>query len=201
MKPDTVVFDLGNVLIGWDPRNLYRKLFADEAAMEAFLAEICTHDWNMRQDAGRPTSEAEAELLARFPAHADLIRAYYGRFMEMLSGPIVGTVTLLEALHAKGTPLYALTNWSAETFVLARPHFPFLELFRHIVVSGELGIAKPDPAIFRHLLEVVGKPAHACFFIDDNAANIASARALGFAAHHFAAPAGLHRDLEHLGFL
>jgi len=201
MTPDTIVFDLGNVLIGWDPRNLYRKLFADEAAMEAFLAEICTHDWNIQQDAGRPIREAEAELIARFPDQADRIRAYYGRFMEMLSGPIAGTVTLLEALHAKGTPLYALTNWSAETFALTRPSFPFLELFRDIVVSGEIGLAKPDPAIFRHLLQVVGKPAPACFFIDDNAANIASARALGFATHHFAAPAALHRDLENLGFL
>jgi 2-haloacid dehalogenase len=201
MNPDTIVFDLGNVLIGWDPRNLYRKLIADEAAMEAFLAQVCTHEWNVQQDAGRPIREAEAELIARFPAQADLIRAYYGRFMEMLSGPIAGTVTLLEALHAKGTPLYALTNWSAETFAMARPNFPFLELFRDIVVSGELGIVKPDPAIFRHLLQVVGKPAPACFFIDDNAANIASARKLGFAAHHFAAPPALHRDLENLGFL
>lgn len=201
MKPDTVVFDLGNVLIGWDPRNLYRKLFADEAAMEAFLAEICTHDWNIQQDAGRPIREAEAELIARFPDQADRIRAYYGRFMEMLSGPIAGTVTLLEALHAKSTPLYALTNWSAETFALTRPNFPFLELFRDIVVSGEIGLVKPDPAIFRHLLQVVGRPAPACFFIDDNAANIASARALGFSAHHFASPAALHRDLENLGFL
>jgi 2-haloacid dehalogenase len=201
MKPDTVVFDLGNVLIGWDPRNLYRKLFLDEAAMETFLAEICTPDWNVQQDAGRPIREAEADLVARFPEHADLIRAYYGRFMEMLSGPIAGTVTLLEALHAKDTPLFALTNWSAETFAIARPNFPFLELFRHIVVSGELGIAKPDPAIFRHLLQVAGKPAQACFFIDDNAANVASARSLGFAAHHFSAPAALHRDLEKLGLL
>jgi 2-haloacid dehalogenase len=201
MKPDTVVFDLGNVLIGWDPRNLYRKLFADEAAMEAFLAEVCNQEWNVKQDAGRPIREAEADLVARFPDRADLIRAYYGRFMEMLSGPIAGTVTLLEALHAKGTPLYALTNWSAETFALARPHFPFLELFRHIVVSGELGIVKPDPAIFRHLLRAAGRPAQACFFVDDSAANIASARSLGFVAHHFAAPAALHRDLEELGFL
>ena len=201
MKPDTVVFDLGNVLIGWDPRNLYRKIFADEAAMEAFLAEVCTHDWNVKQDAGRPIREAEAELVARFPEQADLIRAYYGRFMEMLSGPIAGTVALLEALHAKGTPLYALTNWSAETFAVARPNFPFLALFRDIVVSGELGLVKPDPAIFEHLLGIVGKPAHACFFIDDSAANIASARKLGFAAHHFAAPPALRRDLENLGFL
>jgi 2-haloacid dehalogenase len=201
VKPDTVVFDLGNVLIGWDPRNLYRKLFADAGAMEAFLSDVCTPAWNLRQDAGRPIREAEAELLAKFPAQADLIRAYYGRFMEMLSGPIAGSVALLETLHAQGTPLYALTNWSAETFAMARPHFPFLERFRTVVVSGELGIVKPDPAIFAHLLGKIGKPANACFFIDDSAANVAGARALGFAVHHFAEPAALQRDLEGLGFL
>lgn len=201
MKPDTVVFDLGNVLIAWDPRNLYRKLIADADEMEAFLSTVCTHDWNTQQDAGRPIAEANAELIAKFPDKADLIRAYYGRFQEALGGPIAGTVDLLERLHANGTSLYALTNWSAETFKIARPMFPFLERFRHIVVSGELKLIKPDAAIFRHLLGVVGKPAEACFFIDDSDKNVAGAAALGFHTHHFSEPAALGRDLERLGFL
>lgn len=201
MKPDTVVFDLGNVLIAWDPRNIYRKLIPDAAEMEEFLAIVCTHDWNLRQDAGRPIAEAEAELIAKFPDKSDLIRAYYGRFQEALGGPIAGSVALLERLHANGTSLYALTNWSAETFKIARPMFPFLERFRHIVVSGELKLVKPDAAIFRHLLGVVGKPAQACFFIDDSDKNIASAAALGFHTHHFSEPGALGLDLERLGFL
>jgi 2-haloacid dehalogenase len=201
MKPDTVVFDLGNVLIRWDPRNIYRKLIPDAAEMEEFLASVCTHDWNLRQDAGRPIAEAEAELIAKFPDKSDLIRAYYGRFQEALGGPIAGSVALLERLHANGTSLYALTNWSAETFKIARPMFPFLERFRHIVVSGELKLVKPDAAIFRHLLDVVGKPAQACFFIDDSDKNIAGAAALGFHTHHFSEPGALGLDLERLGFL
>lgn len=201
MKPDTVVFDLGNVLIPWDPRSIYRKLIPDAAEMEDFLATVCTNEWNLRQDAGRPIAEAEAELIARFPDKADLIRAYYGRFQEALGRPIQGSVALLERLHAKATPLYALTNWSAETFEIARPMFPFLELFRHIVVSGKLKLVKPDAAIFRHLLDIVGKPAQACFFIDDSEKNVAGAAALGFHTHHFAEPNALGRDLERLGFL
>jgi len=201
MKPDTVVFDLGNVLIAWDPRNIYRKLVPDADEMEEFLATVCTPDWNLQQDAGRPIAEANAELVAKFPDKADLIHAYYGRFQEALGGPIAGSVALLERLHANGTPLYALTNWSAETFKIARPMFPFLDRFRHIAVSGELKLVKPDAAIFRHLLGVIGKPAEACFFIDDSDKNIAGAAALGFHTHHFAEPGALGRDLERLGFL
>jgi 2-haloacid dehalogenase len=201
MKPDTVVFDLGNVLVDWNPRHLYRKIFDDEAEMEAFLAEVCTPEWNVKQDAGRPIAEAEAELIARHPDKAGLIRAYYGRCLEALGGPIHGTVELLERLHANGTPLYALTNWSAETFAIARPTFPFMDRFRHIVVSGELKTIKPDPAIFRHLLAVAKRPAEACFFIDDSAKNVDAAKALGFHTHHFRAPDALALDLSDRGFL
>jgi len=201
MKPDTVVFDLGGVLVDWDPRYLYRKLIPDEAERERFLAEVCTHDWNVAQDAGRTIAEAEAEAISRHPDKKDLILAFYGRFEEMMAGPVQGTVDILERLDAKGTPLYALTNWSAETFPIGRRKFDFLRRFRHITVSGELKLAKPDPAIYRHVLATAGKPAQACVFIDDSPKNVAAAQALGFHAIHFTGPEPLSRELAGLGFL
>ncbi|MBI3504707.1 MAG: HAD family phosphatase [Proteobacteria bacterium] len=201
MKPDTVVFDLGGVLVDWDPRYLYRKLIPDETARERFLAEVCTHEWNVAQDAGRTIAEAVAEALSRHPDKGDLIRAFYDRFEEMMGGPIHGTVDILERLDAKGTPLYALTNWSAETFPIGRRKFDFLKRFRHITVSGELKLAKPDPAIYRHVLAAAGKPAQACVFIDDSPKNVAAANALGFHALHFTGPENLERELAGLGFL
>lgn len=201
MMPDTVVFDLGGVLIDWNPRYLYAKLIPDEAEREKFLAEVCTHDWNVAQDAGRTIAEATAEALSRHPDKGDLIRAFYDRFDEMLGGPVHGTVDILERLHAKGTPLYALTNWSAETFPIGRRRFPFLGLFRHITVSGELKLAKPDPAIYRHVLAVAGKPAQSCVFIDDSPKNVDAARMLGFHTIHFVGAEDLGRRLADLGFL
>src|SRR4029077_12688123 len=121
--------------------------------MEVFLATVCTQEWNEHQDAGRSFSEAAALLSAQHPHHAELIEAYGARFDEMMRGPIEGTVTILKALHGRGVPLYALSNWSAETFPLAARRFDFLRLFRGTVISGEVGVIKPDPRIFRILLE------------------------------------------------
>lgn len=159
MKPDTVIFDLGGVLIDWNPRYLYRKLIADDAGIDHFLSEVCPPEWNIAQDGGRTIAEAVAEASARHPDKTELIRAYYDRFDEMLSGPITGTVAILEELHASGVPLHALTNWSAETFPIGRRRFEFLSRFRHITVSGEIRLAKPDPAIYRHALAAAGKAA------------------------------------------
>ncbi|MBI3452894.1 MAG: HAD family phosphatase [Rhodospirillales bacterium] len=200
--PTTVVFDLGGVLIDWNPRYLYRDLFAgDEAAMEEFLATVCTSEWNVRQDAGRPIAEAEAELLARHPDKAELIRAYYGQWERALGGAIHDTVAILEELHGRNTPLYALTNWSAETFPRARPRFSFLDRFRGIVVSGEIGVIKPDPRIFGHLLDTYALCARDCLFIDDAPKNVDGARAAGLAAVQFRSPAELRRDLQGFGLL
>ncbi len=200
--PSAVVFDLGGVLIDWNPRHLYRKLFhGDEAAMEDFLSTVCTPAWNQCQDAGRPFAEAVAELTARFPDRAALIEAFHTRWEEMLGGAIAGTVELLDALRAGGTPLYALTNWSAETFPLARRRFDFIGWFDGIVVSGEIGMKKHDPAIFRHLLDRYGLDAGATFFIDDSPANVAAAEALGFRTHRFETPEGLRADLSACGLL
>jgi 2-haloacid dehalogenase len=199
--PRTIVFDLGGVLIDWNPRYLYRSLIPDERAMEDFLATVCNGAWNERQDAGRSIADAEAELLARHPHHEPLIRAYYEGFDRMLAGPIDGTVAILEELHARGVPLYALTNWSRETFPHARRRFPFLAHFRGIVVSGELGMMKPDARIFRHLTETHALDARDCLFIDDSPKNVAGAQAAGLQALHFTAPDALRASLRQYGLL
>ncbi len=190
-----VVFDLGGVLIDWNPRHLYRKLLPDAASVEAFLAEVCTAEWNLQQDAGRTVAEAVAELSARHPDRAELIAAYYGRWEEMLGGPIDDAVAVLEELDAAGVPLYALTNWSRETFPIARRRFRFLERFRGIVVSGEERVAKPDARIYRLLLERYALDPAGCLFIDDVAHNVDGGRAAGMDGLLFTGAAALRREL------
>ncbi len=195
----TVVFDLGGVLIDWNPRHLYRKLLGgDEAAMERFLAEICTNEWNLRQDAGRPFAEACALLVEQHPAQRDLIEAFHHRWIEMIGGPIHGTVDILAELRAKGTPLYALTNWSAETFPLAQVRYDFLHWFRGTVVSGTEKLVKPDPRIYRLLLDRYGIEAATAVYIDDNPANARAATELGLHGIHFTGAASLRAELERL---
>jgi 2-haloacid dehalogenase len=196
-----VVFDLGGVLIDWDPRYLYRKLLDDEAAVEEFLATVCTPEWNAEQDRGRPFAEGVAELVERHPVHAAAITAYHERWPEMLGGAVGGTVEVLAELRAAGVPVYALTNWSAETFGIARERFEFLEWFDGVLVSGEERMIKPDPAIFRLLLDRFGLDSGATFYIDDSPANVAAADRLGFDAVRFTSPAQLRRDLEARGLL
>jgi 2-haloacid dehalogenase len=201
MATDAVVFDLGGVLIDWDPRLLYRKLLADEAAVEEFLATVCTPEWNAEQDRGRPFAEGVAELVERHPAHAAAITAYHERWTEMLGGEIPGTVAVLAELRAAGVPLYALSNWSAETFRLTRGRFPFLEWFDGLVVSGEEGVTKPDRRSFELLIERFGLVPAATLFVDDSAANVTAARDLGLDAVRFRDAAGLRRDLTARGLL
>lgn len=197
-----VVFDLGGVLIDWNPRYLYRKLFdGDDAAMEAFLTEVCSPSWNERQDAGRRFAEAEAEAIGRHPDKAALIRAWHARFDEMIAGAIDGTVAILAELKARGTPLYALTNWSGETFPPQRGRFDFLGWFGGILVSGDEGVIKPDPRIYRLLMERFAIPAGDAVFIDDNPANAAAAATLGIHAIQFRDPPALRRELGALGLL
>ena len=195
MTTKAVVFDLGGVLIDWDPRYLYRKLLADEAAVEEFLATVCTPEWNAELDRGRPFAEGVAELVERHPAHAAAIAAYHERWPEMLAGDLPGTVEVLAELRAAGVPLYALTNWSAETFALTRERFEFLDWFDGLLVSGEEQITKPDPAIFRLLLDRFGLDPGATVFVDDSEANVAAARGLGLDAVRFTDPRQLRRDL------
>jgi 2-haloacid dehalogenase len=198
---DTVVFDVGNVLIRWDPRFLYRQLFAEEAAMERFLAEICTEAWNLEQDRGRDWPEATAELVARHPDQADLIRAYSDRWHDMVPGEVEGTVALLEALRDRGVPLYAITNFSRAKFAEAQARFPVLRGFRDVVVSAHERLLKPDPAIYRVLLDRNGLEAGRCLFIDDSEKNVRGAEAVGMRAHHFRDAEGLRAELVALGLL
>jgi 2-haloacid dehalogenase len=198
---DAVVFDLGGVLIDWNPRHLYRKLFEDEAKMERFLSEVCSPVWNVTLDAGMSFDEGIAELLRRHPDESHLIRAWKERWEEMLGGAIEGAVALLDELHAAGMPLYALTNWSAETFPIGRRHFPFLERFRDIVVSGQEKIVKPDPRIFELLVRRTGVAPERTVFIDDGERNVAAAARLGFRAVRFTDPESLRASLTALGAL
>lgn len=192
----SVVFDLGGVLIDWNPRHLYRKLIADTAEMDYFLDHICPLSWNEHQDAGRPLAEATAIQCAAFPEYRELIRAYYGRWDEMLVGAIEGAVELLNDLHARNIPLYALTNWSAETFPIAQARYEFLKLFRTIVMSGEEKLVKPNPAFFERLQHRCALQPHRTLFIDDNLANIQSASRLGYHVHHFRDPQCLAAELS-----
>jgi 2-haloacid dehalogenase len=200
-KPTAVVFDLGGVLIDWNPRYLYRTLFDDEAEMEAFLAEVTTAEWNVQQDAGRPWSEAVEALVAQHPDRRELIEAYWKRWPETLGDAIEGTVEILGELRSRGVRTYALSNWSAETFPLARPRFPFLEWFDGILISGEAKLVKPDPRIFAHLLERFGLEPGSTVFVDDSPANVRAAEATGLIAIRFEAPEQLRGELSALGLL
>jgi 2-haloacid dehalogenase len=196
-----VLFDLGGVLVDWNPRHLYRRLFIDEAAMERFLATVCTQAWNEEQDAGRPFRAGVELLLARHPQHAEAIRAYDMRWGEMLKGAIEESVVILAELRARGIPLFALTNWSAEKFPLALRRFAFLEWFDGILVSGEERLKKPDPRIFRLAIERFGIEPVETLYIDDAEANIAAAALLGFKTHHFVEAASLRSLLVACGLL
>lgn len=195
-----VVFDLGGVLIDWNPRYLYRTLFDDEASMERFLAEVVTPEWNAEQDAGRSWRDAVDTLVAVHPDWRDHIVAYDERWAETLGGPMEGTVAVLADLRRAAVRLAALTNWSAEKFPIALERYEFLGWFETIVVSGEVGIAKPDPRIFRHLLERTGFAAGATAYVDDVAANVAVAADMGMTALQFTDPATLRDNLRRLGF-
>jgi len=204
--PRTVIFDFGGVLIDWNPRHLYRKLFAvppgqDDAAMEDFLATVCNSAWNIQQDGGRPIAAATRELTLAYPRHAELIAAFYGRFDEMMQGPIEGTVTILAELRERGVPLYGLTNFSAETYPLALARFPFIGWFQGVIVSGEHRIVKPDPAIYSLLIDRFAIDPSSAVFIDDLKRNAEGAEAVGIKGIHFTSPAALRAKLVRLGLL
>ncbi|WP_460150160.1 HAD family hydrolase [Pseudomonas sp. S3_A03] len=199
-----VVFDFGGVLFDWSPHHLYRKLIADDHERQWFLDTICTQAWNTEQDAGRTLADATRTLIDQYPCHETLIQAYYERWHEMLRGPLPEGVAILNALHAAHMPLFGLTNWSAETFPYARAHYPFLQCFRNIVVSGELKLIKPDPAIYHASLAQVRaclpdiRPAEVVF-IDDVAGNIDAAVALGWQGIHHVSAEHTAARLRELG--
>jgi len=190
-----LVFDLGGVLIDWNPRHLYRKIIDNDDDIDTFLAEVCTPEWNLKQDAGRALAEATAERIALFPEKKILIEAFYGRWEEMLGGEIAETVAILRELKDRGETLYALTNWSGETFPIALRRFGFLQWFRGTIVSGTEKLAKPDLTIFHLLLDRYNLQAEDCLFIDDSKINIEAAGGIGFETHHFASANGLRQYL------
>jgi 2-haloacid dehalogenase len=194
---NTIIFDLGAVLVDWNPRHLYRKIFPSEEAMETFLRDVCSSDWNEAQDEGRTLAEGTALLVAQFPHHEENIRAYYGRWKEMLAGEIEGTAHILQALKSSGLyKLYALTNWSGETFPIALPICPSLQLFDGIVVSGHEKLRKPDPAFYQLLLDRYNVNASTSLFIDDNARNVKAAREFGIDSILFENPEQLRIELN-----
>ena len=175
-----IIFDLGGVLIDWDPRYLYRKVFTTEKEIDLFLSHVCTSQWNTQQDAGRSFEDGIALLEEKFPEYTFAIRFYWTRWDEMMSGPVPGTADILREVKKRGYRVYALSNWSAQTFPLAQKRFDFLKEFDGIMISGEEKLVKPDPAIFSRLLKKYNLQAENCIFIDDNAANISKAADLGF---------------------
>ena len=179
-----VVFDIGGVLLEWDPRLVYRDLLPDPSHLDRFLAEICTPAWNATLDAGRPFDEACDELAGRHPDHAELIHAWK-RQDEMIAGEIAGTAELVGRIHDAGVPLYLLTNMPAGVFAARRRRYPVLQRFDGAVVSGEEGVLKPSPEIFAILRTRFDLDPAATLVVDDLEVNVAGARAAGFLAHRF----------------
>lgn len=197
---NTIIFDLGGVLIDWNPKHLYRKIFSDEVEIDNFLNTICTSDWNEEQDAGRTLKEATETLVKEHPEHEENIRAYYSRWEEMLGGAIEGTVDIFKKLKAAKTyKIYALTNWSAETFPIAQQKFELLNWFDGVVVSGTEKYRKPFPKFYHILLERYNVKPEEALFIDDNERNIKAARELGIDSIHFLSPPQLVEELKARG--
>ena len=199
---EAVIFDIGGVLLDWNPRHLYRKVFdGDDVAMERFLARVCSPAWHDPHDRGASTAPSCALLAREHPEHADAIWAWLTRGEEMVAGAFAETVEILTELTRSGTACYALSNMEAETFPLRLERFEFFGLFAGIVISGLEGVAKPDRRIFEILIERFGLDTRATLFIDDNEANLRPASALGMATVHYRSAEGLRRSLRSVGLL
>lgn len=196
---DAVVFDLGNVLIPFNPRWLYRKMLPDEASIERFFAETGFEEWNLGMDTGRPFAEGIAAHSARFPHHRPLFEAFFERWHETVGEPIAESVDMLQSLRRNGVRTFALTNFSAETYPLAVARFPFLAEFDGTVVSGEERVVKPDPEIYHRLMRRYAITAACAVFIDDRLENVDAARRLGLHGIHFVDPHAVRAELRTLG--
>lgn len=191
----SVVFDLGNVLIEWDRRNLFEKLIDDPNELQTFLDTVFTMEDNMELDRGTPLHEVASSVAARHPDQRELVMAFADRWSETLGGVIEGTVEILDELSLNGVPLYALSNWGRDTFAMIEPTYSFFELFDGMVISGREGVIKPDPSIFDLLCSRYGFVPEDAVFIDDSGANIAAAMSLGFDALLFERPDRLRQQL------
>ena len=201
MTPRAVVFDVGNVLYGWDIAALYARLIDDADRLAWFCRDVVTPEWHFQHDAGRSFAETSAELIARFPAEADLIRAFGPRFNETITGEVPGMAAIVEGLAARGVPLYGITNFSAEFWPAFRPTARLLDPLRDVVVSGAERLVKPDPAIYTLALERFGLAPGEALFVDDRNDNVTAAAANGFHGHLFDGAAGLAARLAALGLL
>ena len=199
--PKAVVWDFGNVIVRWDARTLYSKIFPDPVERDRFLREVCTIDWHIATDRGLSFADNCSALAARHPEHHDAIWAWKERWWEMFSGPIPETEAVIEALHARDVPQYGLSNIAAETFAGTLAMSPAFDRLKGVVASGNEGLIKPDAAIFRLACERFGCQPGDFLFVDDGARNIEAARALGFDVHHFTDPATLRPALEARGLL
>ena len=197
-KIQSIIFGFGGVLLDLNPHNLYRRFFNDPFEIDQFLSEINFPEWNLQQDKGRPFSQGIAELSAKFPQYSQLIRAYGENWGDSIVGPITGTVGILQRLKKADYAIYGLSNWSSETFPIAYEKYDFFKLFDGIVISGEVKLVKPDPAIFEMILKMINRPAFECLLIDDSEANIAAAEKLGFVVIHFKSTEQLELELQKL---
>ncbi|QKG72369.1 HAD family hydrolase [Erythrobacter mangrovi] len=201
MTVSAVVFDVGRVLYQWELAYLFRQIVDDPVRLEKVISEVVTEEWHFQHDAGRPLAEMVPERIALFPDFEAEIHAYATRFNDTIPGPVPGSHALVDRLDAAGVPLFAITNFGADLWAGFRPTAPLLDVFHDIVVSGEERLAKPDPAIFALAEQRFGHPAATMLFVDDNAANIATARACGWQVHHFTEAARLETDLVERGLI
>ena len=202
MKKTTIIFDLGGVLIDWNPAYVFDNLIEDEAKRRHFFENICTSEWNEEQDAGRPIKEATNMLVDQYPEWQEFIEAYYGRWEEMLGGPIEDTVDIFRQLKESDQyKFYALTNWSAELFPIALQRYDFLHWFDGRLVSGEEKMRKPFPEFYQLLLDRFNIKKEEAVFIDDNIRNAESAEKFGIETIRFTSPADLRKSLEEKGIL
>ena len=196
-----VIFDLGQVLIQWDPKLLYRKMFEDEKEMEFFLTEVCPPEWNASLDAGYPFAEGVKDRIEIYPDYEPYIRAWHERWIETIGGEISGTVEILKQVMARDYRVFALSNWSAETFPIVAHQYEFLNWFEDVVLSGKEKLIKPNPEIYQRLLERANLKPEECIFIDDSLHNVEAAKKMGIYAIQFESPEKLSNTLTELNLL
>lgn len=198
-QKQTIIFDLGGVLIDWNPRYLYSQIFSDQDEMDFFLRAVCSPEWNAQMDGEKSFSDGIEELIPLHPEYADQIRAYFSRWEEMIGGVFSDTVQVLSELKAAGYPLAALSNWSSETFPIVNAKYEFLDWFEPLILSGHVGLVKPDPQIFNLLLCSVDRDPTDCIYIDDMEPNIKAASEIGLSTILYSGSEPLRQELISLG--
>jgi len=197
-KP-TIIFDIGGVLIDWNPRYLFSQMFSDEEELDFFLRAVCSLEWNGQMDGEKSFSDGIEELIPKHPEYTDQIRAYYSRWEEMVGGIFPETVQILSDLKDEAYPLAALSNWSSETFPIVNARYEFLDWFDPLILSGHVGLVKPDPQIFNLLLCSIDRDPEDCIFIDDSEANVQAASEVGISVVHYRNSNQLRKELADRG--